>query len=538
MFSRNFILLPHKLCILFLIFILYLNYCTHKKSKNKSANFTNSAPVAHAGADQTVTAGDLVELDGSESYDSEDDSLIYNWSFMETPEQSTAVLSETSNSNPSFIANHSGHYVVKLVVSDGTQESMPDEVNITVLEKTDEEPLLPEISIIDNSSYYYVTINVNNGTHKKIGELYAEKILEKIPDIEYIVDSYIAEIASTVSIYNVFISRVNDIRPQIPQEYQDEIDGMASKFAQTTENIRGDNKLSLDELYMVNLLPDVGRSTQCSALSVFGSLSETEKTITARTLDWNGGTQNQLPTIHAIITFKDGTKSFTSIGYLGFMGILSAFNDNKIFAAILDSSTGQTYSSVNKRSYPFDIRYALENFTTLDDVASYMTDSSRQYTYGHLIFLSDSGESRVVENDLSDLSHRRVREFNSTLNSGVSSWPSPSLDQSIGAVNSFVLNGNHNNHTIYTANTARWASIISQLGTYSDPLISVKEMKNIISFDNNNGPGSQATGDLYSSGAQHVLVFQPDSLTLDIYFRPRTGLLDSDPVFSTLVFDY
>jgi hypothetical protein len=51
------------------------------------------------------------------------------------------------------------------------------------------------------------------------------------------------------------------------------------------------------------------------------------------------------------------------IGCLGFLGAITAVNDNGVFGAILLSPL-LGYDSTNKRSYSFDLRYALENSST------------------------------------------------------------------------------------------------------------------------------------------------------------------------------
>ena len=51
----------------------------------------NTAPVARAGADRTVAAGAVVELDGSGSTDVDGQTLTYAWSLATVPAGSTAV---------------------------------------------------------------------------------------------------------------------------------------------------------------------------------------------------------------------------------------------------------------------------------------------------------------------------------------------------------------------------------------------------------------------------------------------------------------
>ena len=99
-----------------------------------TATKANAAPIALAGSDQTVVAGDLVNLDGSSSYDDDGDSLSYQWQFADKPSASQSVLSDTGIATPSFTADISGEYSLLLTVSDGTVSAI-GQVAITATPK-------------------------------------------------------------------------------------------------------------------------------------------------------------------------------------------------------------------------------------------------------------------------------------------------------------------------------------------------------------------------------------------------------------------
>ena len=93
----------------------------------------NVAPIANAGADQTVLPGALVTLDGSYSSDLENDELTYYWTSVDT----SIVLSAVNIVNPTFTASVVAvdtDYIFQLIVNDGESESEVDEVIITVSE--------------------------------------------------------------------------------------------------------------------------------------------------------------------------------------------------------------------------------------------------------------------------------------------------------------------------------------------------------------------------------------------------------------------
>ncbi len=92
----------------------------------------NNAPIANAGRDQTVRVNDTVTLDGSGSSDVDGDLLTYSWSLTSVPPGSVATLSDPTLVNPTFVADVSGTYVVQLIVNDGTVDSVPNTMMVTI----------------------------------------------------------------------------------------------------------------------------------------------------------------------------------------------------------------------------------------------------------------------------------------------------------------------------------------------------------------------------------------------------------------------
>jgi PKD domain-containing protein/K319-like protein len=91
----------------------------------------NAPPVASAGSDQAVSAGTLVQLDGSGSTDVAGNSLTYQWSLIAVPAGSGAKLSQPTAVNPTFQADLPGTYIAQLIVNDGTFTGAPATVTIS-----------------------------------------------------------------------------------------------------------------------------------------------------------------------------------------------------------------------------------------------------------------------------------------------------------------------------------------------------------------------------------------------------------------------
>ena len=88
-------------------------------------------PTANAGPNQNVTAGALVQLNGSASTDPNGLPLSYQWSLVSLPSGSAAAIINNTAVNPTFTADRAGTYVAQLIVNNGAMASDPATVTIT-----------------------------------------------------------------------------------------------------------------------------------------------------------------------------------------------------------------------------------------------------------------------------------------------------------------------------------------------------------------------------------------------------------------------
>ncbi len=103
-------------------------------------NTINESPTANAGADQTVSEGDNVTLDGTGSADPNDDAITYAWSQTQGP---TVTLSSSISASPMFTTptvNSEQTLTFSLTVNDGAVDSTPDTVDITIQNTINESP--------------------------------------------------------------------------------------------------------------------------------------------------------------------------------------------------------------------------------------------------------------------------------------------------------------------------------------------------------------------------------------------------------------
>ncbi len=90
----------------------------------------NSVPVADAGENQTVNSFDVVTLDGSASYDADNDELTYSWTAPSDISLSSVTDEIVTFEAPELTENI--EYEFTLTVNDGTYESLVDIVTVEV----------------------------------------------------------------------------------------------------------------------------------------------------------------------------------------------------------------------------------------------------------------------------------------------------------------------------------------------------------------------------------------------------------------------
>ncbi len=95
------------------------------------------APVADAGQNQPATIGSTAQLDGSHSFDPDGGVLTYGWWFISKPPSSSASLNNPHDSQPTFVVDVAGTYVVQLAVGNADGKSSLATVTVST------EPLLP-----------------------------------------------------------------------------------------------------------------------------------------------------------------------------------------------------------------------------------------------------------------------------------------------------------------------------------------------------------------------------------------------------------
>ena len=110
------------------------------------------------------------------------------------------------------------------------------------------------------NAYYLVTIDLSGLSHKEMGRLYAEKIMQVMPEYGTIMDEMMKDQFDILKpaglTFDIVKNRAIALEQQIQPEYRDEIEGMASVFSSTKDE-PGDGQLSRNEFLIWQFYADV-----------------------------------------------------------------------------------------------------------------------------------------------------------------------------------------------------------------------------------------------------------------------------------------
>lgn len=310
------------------------------------------------------------------------------------------------------------------------------------------------------NSYYDITLDYDKGSPDKIGAAYADAIKKVRPDYGEITEPYLYEnikaaFPNLSGDYTAVQMRTDAIFGTLRESYQQELRGFAKSIAGDTEGFSEDGILSAEEAILMQLIPDVLRGTACSGITASGSATASGERITCRVLEWQLGSENQICAAHALLHMKHGDESFTSVNMLGFLTILTAVNDEGVMMSILDvgSKNEVPYTTEDKCSYTYDIRYALEHYGKAREAAEYLRGNAAHYPYCFNVLCTDAKDACVAEICVTpEEGTPLLRDENTPLHDGLK-WDDPAY---ICVVNSFAAKGNADLLTYNSGNLIRW----------------------------------------------------------------------------------
>ena len=377
-------------------------------------------------------------------------------------------------------------------------------------------------------SYYDITLDYEKGDRASVGRAYGNLLREKIPEYTTEMEPYIFE--NIRCAYNgefdpeAVEKRVETLFSSMRQEYQEELAAYAEAISNGVHGIEENNILSYEEAILMQMIPDALRPTCCSALSLWGSKTETGDRISLRNLEWNLGSENQMGMINAVTHMKNGSCSLTAISVLGLLDIISGINDDGVFAAILDVGSVQAapYIYEGKKCYTMELRFALEEYSTARELGEFMIAESGDFTWCNNIFITDKNDSFCAEDCVSQVAETGkgksvLRDNNTPLLDGLT-WDSP---DSLCIVNSFASEGNQDSFTGVRSNIVRFAKYnewVKALDKFSP-----KDVKDLITQE---VVDQYAVSNCHGSGSAQLILVDYHTGSVQVAFTGPEGVVD------------
>lgn len=348
--------------------------------------------------------------------------------------------------------------------------NIEEEVNYT--DESEKEAVLERFSsedglcVIDQyPTYYDVTLNYENGEPEAVGAAYAKTLLEASPDYEEDFEPYLYEnirfaFDGRDMNYEALEHRVTTLIASLPEEYRVEVESFARTMAGGEEGYVENGKLSYIEALTAQIIPDALRPTCCSSLSLGGSRTESGERISIRNLEWNNmGSENQMTDMHTVLHMKKGDRSITAITMIGILDIITAVNDDGVMIAIHDVGSIENLPFVyeGKKCYTFEIRYALEAYSTAKEASEFLVGESGGFTWCNNLLCTDAKDAFCCENATSEAvaagkARSVLRTTDSELMEGLT-WDNPDV---LCIVNTFATEGNQDGFTVSESNITRF----------------------------------------------------------------------------------
>lgn len=237
----------------------------------------NIAPIAKAGGDVQTASVSMITLNGSESFDNNNDQLSYAWTLVSKPTSSSAVLNNANTTQPTIVPDVVGDYDLQLIVNDGEVNSAPDTVRVSFMQSN----LPPVANAGDDQNVESATFTLNgsNSTDPEGAHLTYEWKLVSRPrqsqfelaianqatmDVEVDAEgSYLFDLAVTDSANNTANDRVliNFDNPSSGTIFEDfdrdgDIPGVVTNNASALPDVK-----SVDGRYRANLTNNAGNVT-------------------------------------------------------------------------------------------------------------------------------------------------------------------------------------------------------------------------------------------------------------------------------------
>jgi hypothetical protein len=363
-----------------------------------------------------------------------------------------------------------------------------------------------------------IRINADKLTPLQIGFEMGQQSKALFHDIERRYDSHLANILTQSKFQEILKNQLPKLLENIDPLYLGEMRGLEGAWSFARNSEPGDGRLSLEEFYILNLLPDIGLAPSGVSFGVFSHAAADKTSIVGRNLDWRNS--EALRGLQAITVYQYKEHSIVNIGFVGMVSVLSGFNSQGLFVSSSSAAKQSPYYSKKKSSHEdassigFDLRNVLFNRESTGKAKRHLT--GKHYSHALNILIADKDDVEVLESSPDD--DIKVRYWDSDTHLS-RQW---GKRNQIAAVNCFVLRSMQNNCQD-PKNVIRWKRLRTLATFASEDKASSDDVANIM-FDRNN-----ERYEIFNKNTLQSLVYRSASNSLYLYSATNSPQSDESP---------
>lgn len=347
-----------------------------------------------------------------------------------------------------------------------------------------------------------LNIDAHSDDGTQMGNFIGVEVKKSFPDLEKQYDAYLSSLFSA-SQFKQLIPQIKALKAVIAPAYQAEVDAIAAAWQLNAQDELGDGKLSMDEFWLLQLLPDLTSINQGSAFAVANHSDKNP--MVGRNLDWKNSVD--LKSLQTISIYHYEERTVVNIGFAGFASVISGFNDQGLFVSLIDASELQaTNVPLPQSASGFELRSILKKMNKIAPASQALARKS--YSRNHQILLADQKNIAVLEQPIGETG--TLRKTDSPL---VEEMPWPNSEQ-LPVVNCFVLkNSPHNCYD--SKDHYRWGRFAQLSKAFPEQILSVSNLVTIMQDQSNS---HQA---IFNEDTLQSIVFTPKDRAL--YFSTQTN---------------
>ena len=236
-------------------------------------------------------------------------------------------------------------------------------------------------------------------------------------DIEQRYDAHLQTVLSQTQFERIVRQQLPALLKKIDKSDQQALQAVRSVWLIAGENKLGDGRLSADEYYVLNLLPELGVPPGGVGIGVFDQASAESGPIVGRNLDWRH--TPDLRAVQAITVYEYPEQRVVSLGFAGLLGVLTGFNEQGLFVAYINAAAHTPYQQLRQvdatsQLSGFELRNILRQHASVP--SAWRAMSRVPFVVSHSVLLADRNTIKVLEYSVGQKA--QLRTWDSATRSG------------------------------------------------------------------------------------------------------------------------